>query len=237
MKRIGLGVAVLCAIANIAAAAMSPACVSGTLTSYIALGSGGCFIGNDQISNFQTLSNLAGAQAISPAGVTVTPSGSDANPSLIFDLTSTAAIGAPTEAIFTYQLNANNVTASMITLSGTNVTADGGVTDAQNLCLAGSFGPDGVSGCTGTATSLVALNNGSDQTSFSGVPFLHISDDLTIDAGLDGSASGAHFVDQFTASAAGSAVPEPGMFPALLVSMALVIYCKRKSVMGLVKNI
>ena len=237
MKRIGLGIALLCSFANIAAAAMTPACVPGTLTSYISLGAGGCYIGNDQVSGFQPLSAFSGASAISPDAVAVTPSGSDANPTLMFDLTSTAQVNTPTETRFTYLLTANNITGSTISISGSTAGGDGGVTYAQNLCGAGVFAADGVSGCTGADSSLVVLNSGSDQITFPGVSFLHISDDLTIDAGLAGSASGAHFVDQFTVGAGGSAVPEPGMFPVLLLSMAAVLYWKRQSVAGLVRNI
>lgn len=237
MKAFALGVAILGSLAHIAAAAMTPACVSGTLTDYIALGSGGCYIGNDQLNTFQTLSNLAGATAISPANITVTPSGSDTNPTLTFNLNSTAQSGSPTEVRFTYRVAGTNITGSSITLSGTTVTGDGGVTDAQNICQGGLFGADGVSGCTGTPSSLVVLNSGTDSTTFAGVGFLKISDDLTVDAGLSGTASGAHFVDQFTASAAGSAVPEPSMLPVLLSGLGLVAYFKRRSVVGAVSKI
>ena len=233
MKAFALGVAILSSFAQIAAAAMTPACVPGTLTDYIALGSGGCYIGNDQLNSFQTLSNLAGATPISPASISVTPSGSDTNPTLTFNLNSTAPTGSPTEVRFTYRVGGTNITGSSITLSGTSVTGDGGVTDAQNICRGGTFGADGISGCTGTPSSLVVLNSGADATTFPGVGFLKITDDLTIDAGLSGTASGAHFVDQFTASA----VPEPSMIPVLLSGLGLAAYFKRRSVVGAVSKI
>lgn len=236
-KYFAIALAMTCSCAPIASAAMAPACVAGTLSDYIALGSGGCYIGNDQLSSFQALSVLAGSTAIAPVGVTVTPGGSDANPTLLFNLTSAARSNAVNDLRFTYQIGGNNVTGSMIALANTSVTADGAVTYARNLCEAGRFGSDGVSGCTGTAAQLVALNSGSDATTFPGVSFLHVSDDFTVDGGLSGSASGGQFIDQFTASAAGSKVPEPTMIPVLVVGMALAFYWKRRSVAGVVNNL
>lgn len=237
MKSFATALAVTWSFATIASAGMAPACASGTLSDYIALGSGGCFIGNDQLNNFQALSVLAGSTAIAPNSVRVTPGGSDANPSLTFSLTAAVPSNAVDDLRFTYRIGGANVTGSMITLSHGSVANDGAVSYAQNICAGGVFGPDGASGCTGAPAQLAVVNGGSDQSTFGGFSFLKISDDLTLDGGLSGSASGAQLLDQFTASAAGPPVPEPGMLPALVVGVALTAYWKRRSRAGVAKKI
>lgn len=237
MKDFAICLAVMCSFAPVAAAGMAPACATGTLSSYIALGSGGCFIGNDQVNNFQALSVLAGASAIAPGSVTITPGGSDTNPSLSFSLSSTVSSNLINDLRFTYQIGGNKLSSSTITLSNTSFTGDGVVTYGQNICAGGVFGADGVSGCTGVASSLAVANSGSDQSIFGGVSFLRITDNFTLDGGLAGSASGGQFLDQFTAAAAGSSVPEPAMLPVLAVGVALLLYWKRRRVAGAVNHI
>jgi hypothetical protein len=80
------------------------------------------------------------------------------------------------------------------------------VTDIQNYCAGGTFGPDGVTGCAAVTSALVTLDGiqQTDSASFAGVSLLSITDDFTLDGGLGGSASGGSFTDQFTAVGFGS---------------------------------
>ncbi len=192
-------------------------CSSGSVADYVALGSGGCTIGSDTFSNFGPRSNSAMTTAIPLSTIQVTPSGGTTNPTLTFNFNVNASAGQTFEAIFSYRLLGNNLTGSMITLSNTNSLGNGEVTDVQNICAGGMFGADGVSGCTGTVQGpLVNIGNGSDMAIFGGAAFLSITDDLVVDSGGSGSASGGRFVDRFTAAST-SAVPEPGtiLFTAL----------------------
>lgn len=202
-------------------------CAAGTLTNYIALGTGGCTIGIDTVSNFQTLSGITGSTAISLNTIQVTPSGGSTNPTLTFS--TTAQTAGLLEAIFSYRISGNSFTGSLVTLSNTTSTGDGSSTYIQNLCGNGVFGSNGVSGCTGpTQGPLVVVSSGSDSTTFAGPSFLTVADDFTLDGGPSGTASGGTFVDRFTATNA-SAVPEPGTIVATTLGFALLFTLKLRS--------
>jgi hypothetical protein len=98
------------------------------------------------------------------------------------------------------------------------------VTDIQNYCAGGTFGPDGVTGCAALTGALVTLDGiqQTDSASFGAVGSLSITDDFTLDGGLGGSASGGNFTDQFTAGSI-SAVPEPFGFSLMNLGLWLVL--------------
>jgi len=190
-------------------------CASGSLSSYVALGTGGCTLGGNTLFNFQILSGTAGATPIAPGDVTIAPLGGTFDPGIDVSLTQTAASGTLLESLFTYQIAGNSFVGSSLTLANSSETADGAVTDIQNFCAGGAFGPDGVTGCSGFAGSLLTLDGlqNHDSASFSPTGLLSITDDFTLDGGLQGSASGGSFTDRFTAT------PEPGTF--LITGLAL----------------
>ena len=211
-------------------------CSPGTLAGYIALGPGGCMIGADTVGSFKILSGISGATPISSTAVLITPSGTSAAPVLTFDLSATALAGSVFESIFTYKILGSGFTGSMILGSNSLTTGDGVATDIQNLCGGGSFGPDGISGCTGVnLASLALISPDSDKTTFAPVSFLSVTDDLTLDGGLAGSAAGGRFVDRFTAAAV-STVPEPGtLFGTGLGMAALLVFTTRSARQRFVK--
>lgn len=180
-------------------------CSSGTLATYIGLGSGGCTIGADTLYDFQTVSGISGATAISTADVSISPLGGSFNPGITASVTQVAGANTQLELLFTYQISGSSYVGDSITLAGSSESADGAVTDIQNFCAGGTFGPDGVTGCTGFAGSLLTLDGvqNQDSTALGPVSFIDVTDDLTLDGGLMGSASGGTITDRF------SAVPEP----------------------------
>lgn len=184
----------------------SPACASDSLSGYIALGAGGCTTGTDVLSDFSVLSGITGVTPIAPASISLSPFGSAAAPGLATSLNVSASAGTVLEALFTYRISGNSYADSAIALSHSSESGDGAVTGLQNFCANGTFGPDGVSGCTGTPGSLLTLDGvqNTDATSFSAASFLSVTDDFTVDGGLAGSASGGTLSNQF------STVPEPG---------------------------
>lgn len=188
-----------------------PMCASGTLASYIALGTAGCALGSNLLSGLETLSGINGSTPISPSGINITPVMNAGDVGLMFSLASDAAGGSILEALISYKVSDGSYTASAISASGTSTSGNGAVTDIQNLCLGGLFGPDGVSGCsTGRTGSLLLLGDGSTSTSFGAAASLSITDDITFDSGGSGngnSASGGVFTDSFASTAA--SVPEP----------------------------
>ncbi|MBV9295110.1 MAG: hypothetical protein JO145_06015 [Acidobacteriaceae bacterium] len=203
------------AIAPLCAAAP---CGTGSLASYIALGAGGCTIGGNTLFDFQVVSGTAGATPIAPGSITMTPFGSTYDPGLMGQTHMTASAGQQLEAIFTYRISGTYFSGDSITLGGSSETADGGVTDVQNYCAGGTFGPDGVSGCTGSTTGSLLTDDGVQNQDSASLPFksfLNVTDDFTLDGGTSGTASGGTFADRF------SSVPEPLSF--LLTGMGIAL--------------
>ncbi len=214
MKRlVYFGVAVFSVIQVCSAAT----CTSGTLATYFALGSGGCTIGSETLSDFQAPPGTTGATPIAYGSISVTPGGGIYSPSLTFSTTQTASTGALLESIVTFEISGPTFTGSSISLAGSSETVDGAVTEIENFCAGGTFGPDGVSGCTGTAGSLLTLDpiQNTDQSGLGPVSFVSVTNDFTLDGGTAGSASGGTFTDSFTTA------PEPAslLFAALGVAV------------------
>jgi hypothetical protein len=203
-------------------------CTTGTLASYELLGSGGCTIGADNVASFMAVSGTAGATAIDPTLITITPTGGTDNPVLTFQTSQTANAPTLLESIFNYTISGAAFTMDVLNLSGSSETGDGAVTDIQNYCFGGNFGPDGVTGCTGSVSgTLLGLDGiqNTDQTVIGGVTPLGITDDFTLDGGQGGSATGGVFADQFTAT---SATPEPGVLALTALGLSAVALRKIK---------
>ncbi len=201
-----------------------PACANNSLSGYIALGASGCTIGANVLSDFTALSGISGATPITPANISLSPFGSGANPGLATSVNVSASAGTVLEAFFTYRISGNSYGDSAIALSHSSESGDGAVTGLQNFCANGTFGPDGVSGCTGTPGSLLTLDGvqNADTTSFSAASFLSVTDDFTIDGGLAGAASAGTLTNQF------STVPEPGSILLTAVGFILSMGIRRK---------
>jgi hypothetical protein len=190
----------------------TPMCMTGSLAAYESLGAGGCTIGANTLASFITLTGSSGGTAISPGAITITPIGGTTNPGLMIQLTQTANANQTLEAIFDYMISGAAYTADMLTLSGSSETGNGDVTDIQNFCEGGSFGPDGVDGCTKPNGALVTDDGvqNMDNASLASPHLLSITDDIVIDSGGTGSASGGTFVDQLNATPLTTGTPEPG---------------------------
>lgn len=221
MKQIGLLAVALFGAVQLGSAA--PACVTGSLASYIALGSGGCMIGSNLLSQFTDSSFLAGATAIAPGALTVTPIGGTTNPGIVVSASVTANAGQTFDALINYLIAGNTFTSDTITLSNAGATGNGAVTDIQNFCQGGNFsGPTFVTGCPGgqgPGSPLVVLGNGSAQANLSTFS-LGVTHNLTIDSGGAGTASGATVTDQFAAIAG---TPEPGTYVLTALGLALAV--------------
>jgi hypothetical protein len=206
-------------------------CVAGSLASYEALGATGCTIGTNLVSSFTTLPGTTGGTELDPANISISTFGGSSSPQLVFTVSESPSVLE--EALFTYKISGNSYTQSEIDLSKASETGDGGVTDVQNLCVDGTFGPDGVTGCNGSASlSQLTLDGAlnSSQTPLDALSFLSVTDDFTIDPGTDGTASGGVFTDTFTAgTTTGTTVPEPKstVFFGVL-ALALAVALKRR---------
>ena len=208
-------------LVGVQAAFATPLCGTGSLASYIALGSGGCTIGADTITSFATLA--PNYTPISTTLITVMPAGGTTNPELTFSFSQTANAPATLEAFFTYTISGPTFLTDVITVSNSSETGNGDVTDTQNYCVGGHFGMDGVDGCTGSTSGALAVVDGSGlQTDNANFPAsthsLNITDDFVVDSGGTDSASGGTFADQFTTT---TATPEPGAFVLTGAGLAL----------------
>jgi hypothetical protein len=221
MKNLLLVVAGLFCVQTLSA---TPVCVTGTLASYESLGAGGCTIGANTLTSFATLALTYGTAAIAPGGITIAPVGGTTNPELMFTLSQTATTGQTLEAIFDYMISGTAYTETTLTLSGSSETGNGDVTDTQNFCAGGSFGPDGVDGCTGPANGALITDDGvqnMDQKALASPHLVSITDDIIVDSGGVGSGSGGTFVDQFTATPLVTGTPEPATY--LLFAVGIIV--------------
>jgi len=212
---------VLLAFAGSALAFSSP-CAIGSLASYITLGASGCTVGSNTFFDFATVSGISRATEIPTSSVSVSPLGGSFDPGLTVTVNVSASADTLFEAIFTYRITGGSYTANAISLSNSSQTGDGAVTDTQNFCAGGTFGPDGVTGCTGKPGALVAVNGvqNSDSAQFTSVSLLSITDDFVIDGGTAGTANGGTFTDRF------SSVPEPSSAFLLTIATAVAVSLK-----------
>ena len=217
----------LCLLVMLNSQGLAALCTTGSLASYIALGSGGCTIGSDTLSNFVFEPGLNGGTAISPNAVTIMPLGGSLDPGITTTVQQSAA-GNIFEAIFTYRISGAKFKNETFTLGGSSETGSGAVSGLQNDCASGVFGPGGVSGCSGVKGTLLTLDGiqNQDVGTFNLPSFLTITDDVTID-GTGGTASAGTLTDRF------SAVPEPASITfialALIVASGLLLGRGRKS--------
>ncbi len=210
---------ILAAFASFASAATIP-CATGSLASFIGLGATGCAIGNATFSSFGVLSGITGSIPIAPANITVTPNNLSGAVGITVQTNSRASAGQLLEALFGYSVAGSGIVADQVSLSGTTASGGGSVTDIQDFCLGGTFATGSVTGCSSNrAGTLVVLNSGSDQRSFTAVSSISVVHDFTLDAGPDGSATGGMVTDRFTTTSV-STVPEPATFP-LVAAMLL----------------
>jgi hypothetical protein len=207
-----------CLVIPLAFQGAAATCTAGSLASYIALGSVGCTVGSNTLTNFAVDSGLNNGTAISPSAINITPLGGNLDPG-INTTVSQSAQAKIFEAIFTYQISGNQYQSETYTLSGSSETGGGVVTGLQNNCAGGVFDASGVSGCTGTSNTLLTLDGiqNQDFVTFALPTFLTITDDLTIDGSV-GTASAGTLVDRFSATGS-AAVPEPASFSLIAVAL------------------
>jgi hypothetical protein len=201
----------------------APVCTSGTLASYIGLGSSGCDLGAGTLSGFQTLTPITGALAIAPDEITIVPVNSGNMLGIDVMFNATAMSGELRQALFGYMVMAPTITRSRISLSDTS--GDGFATYIQNYCAGGMFSPGGVSGCMGDEGALVVLNSGSDQATFGPVTQISVVDDFTLDAFGAESVGGGMASDRFTIAGGLQPIPEPQTY--MLMSSALIAIALR----------
>ena len=204
-----------------AASVMAAPCTSGSLQSYINLGSSGCGLGTTQFNNFVIAPGIAGATAINPNSINVTPGGGPFNYTFMFGLNQTANPGDLLQSLFRFSVTGSSLTQASIAINpASSVLGDGAITGILDICPNGMFAGNSPSGCGTASQSAVAFLTSSDamlfdSRSFSGARSFDIFVDLTADGGSSGTAS---FV---SATVGVSDVPEPSVIWLSGVGIAL----------------
>jgi hypothetical protein len=186
----------------------APMCGSGSLSTYLGLGSDGCSIGSSTFNQFSLLELPFGATAIDAAGINVTPVTDSNNPGFTFTINGSASAGQLLEILLGYVVTGGPIAGNTISMTGNSVIGDGAVTVVEDKCIGGVFAPMSVTGCTGLADTLILFDIGIDaQTSarltFPTVMMLGVVTDIAIDGGLGGSGALGSVTTQF------QTIPEP----------------------------
>jgi hypothetical protein len=202
-KRI-LVLVVACVIVQ--AAAWGAPCVVGTVASYLALGAGGCTIGDKLFNDFSfTASQGGGAVAPGAAGITVTPVlGTEIG--LQFNSLWAAGSGAFVDTTIDFDVAVIGGGAMLIDDASTvqssgGFTGTGAATVSEGLC--------GPTPCSITTMNTFTINTAgttklSDHIVFTSRGSVHAVKDIGVSGGVSGSGTLSQVVDTFS-----QVVPEP----------------------------
>lgn len=188
----------------------APLCVAGTLADYIALGAGGCEVGQATVAGFMSTSLLGGAVEILPGDVNVTPDAGGT--ALDFGLGLSAGSGQLLDILILYSVSGGSFTSNLLSLSGAAASGDGVVTAVGDTCVGGTFaGGDPTTPCSGNPLSLIVLRDqigliSPANATFAPSSFFDVFTAITIDGGLSGAAALNGTVRNAFAS-----VPEPSL--------------------------
>ncbi len=233
MRRLMLGTLMALAVPSLLQAA--PLCVSGSLEEYIALGSGGCTVGNALFADFGASVVDPAATPILAAEVIVSPLLSDTSLGLVFSLISNVGPGEFEDLLIRYALSGMGLSfvSSTLSMSGSSVTPDGAVTAVEDKCGGGTFGgSDPSAPCSGTLVGpqiVFDLGTIADLTEttpgFAPTSFFDVFTEIAVDGGIVGSASLGTATTEF-GFAPTQVVPEPTSM--LLVGAGLTALLRRR---------
>jgi hypothetical protein len=213
----------------IAGTAFGSSCVTGSLDSYINLGSGGCNIGAVSLSGFTVAAGQNGTTPINPSQVVVTPGGFPLAPIVTFALSTTSTAPAFLESFFRFQAFGPGLVGNMLSLNSGSATGDGVSTALEYICPGASFSANAPVGCPGSSSLVTFADSSSSQLSdFASFPPTSFSDifvDLSADGGVAGSATFGSATVQFTA------IPEPTATLLIITGFAMLTIgsCLRKA--------
>ena len=206
-------------------------CLPGSLQDYYNLG-GGCDLGPVLVSGFTAQPGQAIATQLDPTLIQVTPGGTPSDPNLLFSLNTFAASGEVFESFFSFMV-LGPLLGATIDLTAASAAADGAVTGVLDICPDAAFIPP-LTCSTTPATVIVFAIEGdqllSDSAAFPLSSFFDVFVDLTIDGGLDGSASLESATVGFASSPTTDPIPEPATAYLMLAGLgALAVWRLRRA--------
>lgn len=228
MKKCVLISGLLLGISSTIFAAPVGPCGTGTLASFISLGSMGCSVGDLQFFGFSSLTPPPGSTALTPGAITVMPS-LTGGPGLLFTLNASSSSLLIQDARIGFDATplmgaTNLISDSTLTQNGGTATGTGGVTGVETICIGAAIGGTGT--CPGTPASrnlgtfaIAGFSQTTDNLVFGPTALAGIVGDFSAGGGgANGTASVTSFAVNLSEVAA-PAVPEPATI--LLTGCAL----------------
>jgi hypothetical protein len=198
-------------------------CLPGSLADYVALGSGGCTLGQATVADFTASVLALGAQAILPEDVTVTPVGRGFD----FGVSQIAGASEIFDILIRFSISALMSNLNVLSMNGASASGDGVVVAVGDTCAGGTFaGANPAAPCSGTAATAIALQDAIGLISpgtaaFPSSSFFDVFVQLTIDGGLAGTAA-------LDGSVRTVFVPEPSTLLVMAVGLGAVLARRRK---------
>jgi hypothetical protein len=167
-KLIGVVVALSGTPLLASAALAAPACVTGSVASYVALGAGGCSVGSVTFSSISVGTTVSGSGSVTLGNITPFTTGGEFGLSLNYSANTGSTPGSAADVAWIYNVaSVPNLTDAFLSYGG-NVTGTGTATVSEVLSNGVTLALNAPGSITQTFTPIASLGVIKDQNDFSG---------------------------------------------------------------------